>query len=347
MQVYGNVEVVPVYYTTFTLASVVGGAVVYNEFDGISRLRTLLFVLGMCCSLGGVSAVVSGRATPLVEFEAPPLYEEDDEQALMAGGAADEAPAVADNVDNVADVATGCSAADEVVTVADDAVGSAAEGKKGGAADGTTGGSAADGKEGSAAHGEKGVMDGTDGGAEVGKEARNDAATADRADSGGAGGAHGLDEESISSPGSVFLFLEPQQKVEALKHQPPAAKLFGGGVGATLLQALVDTEIEFDRESAIRTSEEANYPSSLHAAQRIIQNRPLPLPSRVAPVLARPPARGTRSPKRAVVPYERTAPVRPAASGVPGRSTTTSSDAPPLAVVNLEEGVAGGVAREL
>jgi hypothetical protein len=59
--VYGNTEVVPVYYCTFTLASIVGGAVVYNEFKCLTPFKGTLFISGTFCALFGVWLITSNR----------------------------------------------------------------------------------------------------------------------------------------------------------------------------------------------------------------------------------------------------------------------------------------------
>ena len=76
---------------------------------------------------------------------------------------------------------------------------------------------------------------------------------------------------------------EPEEKVAALERQTSAAKLIGG-IGASLLQASVDAEIASDWPKAVASNEEANYPGSLGAANRIIRQRPVPIPTRAAPI---------------------------------------------------------------
>ena len=49
------------YYCTFTLASVVGGAVVYNEFERITAGSAAVFVVGMLLAFAGVALLMSGR----------------------------------------------------------------------------------------------------------------------------------------------------------------------------------------------------------------------------------------------------------------------------------------------
>ncbi|EOD38875.1 hypothetical protein EMIHUDRAFT_454529 [Emiliania huxleyi CCMP1516] len=61
MMIFGNTEVVPVYYCTFTLASIVGGGVVYREFSGMPWQQWLQFLAGVALALGGVLAITSGR----------------------------------------------------------------------------------------------------------------------------------------------------------------------------------------------------------------------------------------------------------------------------------------------
>lgn len=80
MQVFGNTETVPVYYCTFTTMSILGGAMVYNEFAKIelwgvnAELFTCfmhedvpcngslaLFLFGIALAFGGVMLITSGR----------------------------------------------------------------------------------------------------------------------------------------------------------------------------------------------------------------------------------------------------------------------------------------------
>ena len=61
MMHFGNNEVVPVYYTTFTLASVGAGAVVYSEFSCLDVVHTVLFMFGCLFTFAGVYLVASGR----------------------------------------------------------------------------------------------------------------------------------------------------------------------------------------------------------------------------------------------------------------------------------------------
>lgn len=63
MMLFGNNEVVPVYYTTFTLASVSSGALVYSEFLCIKYQSMLLFLLGCLCTFVGVRFVAAGHQT--------------------------------------------------------------------------------------------------------------------------------------------------------------------------------------------------------------------------------------------------------------------------------------------
>ena len=47
MMVYGNTEVVPVYYCTFTVASIIGGALIYDELGNLTALTAVGFVGGI------------------------------------------------------------------------------------------------------------------------------------------------------------------------------------------------------------------------------------------------------------------------------------------------------------
>ncbi len=68
MMHFGNNEVVPVYYTTFTMASVGAGGLVYSEFGclvdnngDVDVVHVLLFFFGCCLLFVGVYLVASGR----------------------------------------------------------------------------------------------------------------------------------------------------------------------------------------------------------------------------------------------------------------------------------------------
>ena len=75
MQHFGNNEVVPVYYTTFTLASVSAGALVYSEFQCLMSPSVYVFLLGCATTFVGVYCVAGtdregkGRGSP------PPSHE--------------------------------------------------------------------------------------------------------------------------------------------------------------------------------------------------------------------------------------------------------------------------------
>jgi hypothetical protein len=57
MQHFGNNQVVPVYYATFTLACVIGAAVVYKELDGSPPEKLAGFFIGILVAFGGVFAI--------------------------------------------------------------------------------------------------------------------------------------------------------------------------------------------------------------------------------------------------------------------------------------------------
>ena len=59
--VYGNTEVVPVYYCTFTLASITGGALVFNEFSHLSAAQAGMFASGCVLAGLGVGLLPSNR----------------------------------------------------------------------------------------------------------------------------------------------------------------------------------------------------------------------------------------------------------------------------------------------
>jgi hypothetical protein len=61
MMIYGNTEVVPVYYCTFTLISIIGGAVVYREFADMTVMGGIMFGMGCVCAFAGVYLITTGR----------------------------------------------------------------------------------------------------------------------------------------------------------------------------------------------------------------------------------------------------------------------------------------------
>ena len=77
MMHFGTNEVVPVYYTTFTIASVAAGGLVYSEFsclidpvnNELDTVHTLLFVFGCLFLFLGVYLVSSGRGDAKKGFE--------------------------------------------------------------------------------------------------------------------------------------------------------------------------------------------------------------------------------------------------------------------------------------
>jgi hypothetical protein len=63
MALFPNNKVVPVYYVTFTLASVSAGAIVYFEFDCMSFEHMCLFVIGCVVTFAGVFMTASKSET--------------------------------------------------------------------------------------------------------------------------------------------------------------------------------------------------------------------------------------------------------------------------------------------
>merc|ERR1712216_785319 len=60
---FGNTLVVPCHYVLFTLLTIVGNGILYDEFKVDSEKQVLLFVLGILSTFGGVGIISSGRAT--------------------------------------------------------------------------------------------------------------------------------------------------------------------------------------------------------------------------------------------------------------------------------------------
>lgn len=59
MMKYGQIEWVPLHYCVFTLFSIAGGAMVYNELAGLSASDWALFLSGGLCAIGGVVVLSS------------------------------------------------------------------------------------------------------------------------------------------------------------------------------------------------------------------------------------------------------------------------------------------------
>jgi len=62
MMCFGNTEVVPVYYCTFTLMSIVGGSAIYNELGSIDVVGGVLFGAGVLLAFCGVGLLMSGHS---------------------------------------------------------------------------------------------------------------------------------------------------------------------------------------------------------------------------------------------------------------------------------------------
>ena len=77
MQHFGNNQVVPVYYATFTLACVVGAAIVYKELDGSPADKLAGFFIGILVAFGGVFSIGMRRKT-----QAPEAPDSDDKNLL-------------------------------------------------------------------------------------------------------------------------------------------------------------------------------------------------------------------------------------------------------------------------
>lgn len=86
MMYYGNTEVVPIYYCTFTLASIIGCAVVYNELKKITILKGIGFLCGVVGALSGVLMLMSGRAPKEEDMPAEDEEEEPLPVMIMVSG---------------------------------------------------------------------------------------------------------------------------------------------------------------------------------------------------------------------------------------------------------------------
>lgn len=82
--VHPCVQVIPTYYATFTLSCIIGAAVVYREFEGLSYDKIFLFMLGVLISGLGVK-IVSTRE----EGHAERNVQGDEELSRMTQGDGD------------------------------------------------------------------------------------------------------------------------------------------------------------------------------------------------------------------------------------------------------------------
>jgi len=73
MRFHDNNKVIPTYYATFTLACIIGAAIVYREFEGASMGAILLFTLGVMLAGVGVYLISEGRS-----LRSPPPILQDD-----------------------------------------------------------------------------------------------------------------------------------------------------------------------------------------------------------------------------------------------------------------------------
>lgn len=84
--VHPCIQVIPTYYATFTLSCIIGAAVVYREFEGLSYDKIFLFMLGVLISGLGVK-IVSTRE----EGHAESSVQGDEELSQMTRGDGEEA----------------------------------------------------------------------------------------------------------------------------------------------------------------------------------------------------------------------------------------------------------------
>jgi len=91
---FDNTQVLPVYQCFFTICSVLGGMLVYNEFQSVTPEAFIQFVAGCALSVGGVLVLLSGRRTgghksaaaPRATAPAPPPSEKVDEEVGLELG---------------------------------------------------------------------------------------------------------------------------------------------------------------------------------------------------------------------------------------------------------------------
>ena len=74
---------IPTYYATFTLSCIIGAAIVYREFEGLTFGQLCLFFIGLCLSGIGVFTV-SNKSEE--EKGVKMRVEDDDEEANAGGG---------------------------------------------------------------------------------------------------------------------------------------------------------------------------------------------------------------------------------------------------------------------
>lgn len=73
MELFDNTQVVPIYYILFTLSTITGSAMLYQDFDQKAADAVVVFVLGCLLCFAGVSLLTSGR-----------MYVDDDLDAAQA-----------------------------------------------------------------------------------------------------------------------------------------------------------------------------------------------------------------------------------------------------------------------
>ena len=72
MMCFGNTQVVPFYYCTFTTLSILGGGVVYKEFDVMTWQQGLMFGFGIVLAFSGVYLICANRKEAKEFNELPP-----------------------------------------------------------------------------------------------------------------------------------------------------------------------------------------------------------------------------------------------------------------------------------
>ena len=72
MMCFGNTQVVPFYYCTFTTLSILGGGVVYKEFDAMTWQQGLMFGFGIVLAFSGVYLICANRKEAKEFNELPP-----------------------------------------------------------------------------------------------------------------------------------------------------------------------------------------------------------------------------------------------------------------------------------
>ncbi|KAK7203947.1 magnesium transporter NIPA-domain-containing protein [Myxozyma melibiosi] len=69
LQHFDSTQVIPTHFVFFTLSVIIGSAILYQDFDGTSRAKTVQFFTGCLLTFAGVRLITSNRPAPNAEGE--------------------------------------------------------------------------------------------------------------------------------------------------------------------------------------------------------------------------------------------------------------------------------------